>query len=203
LIVFNVQDVVGPPFCQVFGDFRLAEDRIAGDDFARHRHDAQQLQRRFVFVGFGIDSDLTDNRLHLRGEQRQQMRGWHLAIVRTPQGFAIEGEVFAEIGTALENPISQDSFKSIDVESSEGAGVRCGTGCFAASESEGMSEGGSVIASKLSDALKRRSSGENGYDGERENRDQIVNFALGLARIYDTSKHVSESKGHGPTSFKD
>ena len=44
----------------------------------------------------------------------------HVAIVRTTQGFAVEGEVLAEVGTALEDPVPQDGFECIDIEPAEG-----------------------------------------------------------------------------------
>ena len=200
LIVFHMQNVIRPAFGQGFRDLRLAEDRIARDDLTRHRNDPQESQRGLMFVGFGPDADLTDDRSDVRREQSQQVYGGRIAIVRAAQGFAIQGQVLAQVGAPLENPVPQDGFERVDVESPEDAGVGCHTGGFAAPEPEGLGQRESVIAPELSDPLEGRSSGEDTDDGERENGTQLVDEAPGLTGIQDTIEHLDQSEGHDRTS---
>ena len=198
-----MQQVIRPLFFQGFGHFRLAEHGIPGDHFAGHRHEAQQLQRGLVLVRFGVDTNLTHHRLDRRREQGEQVNRGDVALVGASQGLAIEGEVIAQIGAALQDPIAEDGFQSVGIESAEEAGVGGGGGCLAASESEGVSEGGAVIPPELSDGLEGGPSSEDGQDGERQNGSEVVNLAFGFAGIGDTSQHLGESDGHDESSKED
>jgi hypothetical protein len=114
LIVFHMQNVIRPFVCKGFRNLRLTEHRIADDDLARDWYDPQEPQRGLVFVGFRIDANRADHGLDLRREHRDPMHGRCVAIVRAAERFAIQGEVLAEIGTALQDPIAEDRFEGVE-----------------------------------------------------------------------------------------
>jgi hypothetical protein len=154
LIVLHVQNVVRPFFCQGFRNLRLTEHRITGNDLPLQRQHAEESQCGLVFVRLRIDTQLPDDGLNLRREHSDQVDRGDFAIVTASKRFAIEGEVFAEIRTALKNPVPQYGFEGVDIDASEDARVGGDTGCFAASESESVGEFVPVIASELGDALE-------------------------------------------------
>lgn len=198
-----MQDVVGVLLRKGFGDLGLAEHRVAGDDLARQRQHAQQSQRRLVLVGLGIDAQLPDHGLNRRREHGDQVYRGGLAVVTAPERLAVEGEVVAEVGTALEDPVAEDGLEGLDVDASEDAGVGGDTGRLPAPESEGVCEGGSVVASELSDALEGRAPGEDGDDGQREDGNEVVNPSLATPRVENTLEHLDERPGHGELRFEE
>lgn len=154
------------------------------------------LQRGLVLVGFRIDAKLAHDGLNLRRERRHEVNCRRVAIVRAAETFAIECEMLAEIGAALEDPIAEDRLELVDVESSKDTGESGNAGCFSATESERESEVGSMISTELCDALEGGSPGEHRDDGEVENGGEVVDFALELARIGNAVEHLGERQGH-------
>lgn len=200
LVVLHVQDVLRPILGKGFGDFRLTEHGVAGDDLALHRGDAQEGQRRLVLVRLGVDADLPDHRLHRRGEQRHQMHRRHVPVVGAAEGFAVEGEVLAQIGTALENPVPRDAFEGVDVEASEDAGVGGHARRLPPAEAERESEGLAVIATELSDPLEGGSPGQHGDHRQTQHGREVVHLALPLPRVVNAVEHLGQRAGHGETS---
>ena len=195
-----MQQVIRPLFFQGIGHFRLAEHGIPGDHFAGHRHEAQQLQRGLVLVRFGVDTNLTHHRLDRRREQGEQVNRGDVALVGASQGLAIEGEVIAQIGAALQDPIAEDGFQSVGIESAEEAGVGGGGGCLPPAEAEHESEGLAVIAAELGDPLEGGAAGEHGDHRQTEHGAEVVDLALALARVVNAVEHLSQRAGHGKTS---
>ena len=127
---------------------------IADHNFAFQGQNPQQFQRRLVFVSFGIDAYLGQYRRDRRSVSRDQVLSGHLALATAPQGLAIERDVFVYGGfdTPLD-PTRQDGFEVRGIEATERAAERrCGRG-FAASETQGVSQRGSVLSSESGDAL--------------------------------------------------
>lgn len=187
-----MQQGLRPLSGQGVGDLRLTEHGVAGDHLALHRSDAQEGQRRLVLVRLGVDADLPDHRLHRRREQGHQVDRRHVAVVRPAEGLAVEGEVLAQIGAALHNPVPQDGFEGVDVEASEDAGVRGHARRLAAAEGEGEGEGVAVIATELSDPLEGGSPGEHGDHRQTEHGREVVHLALALPWVVNAVEHLGE-----------
>jgi hypothetical protein len=118
--------------------------------------------------------------------------GGDLAIVRAAQALAVEGEVLAQLGAALEDPVAQEGFEGVDVEASKDAAVGRGAGRLSASESEGVGQGSSVIASEWGDALERGAAGENRHDRQAPQGSPIVDATFGLAGIGNAVEHFDK-----------
>jgi hypothetical protein len=84
LVVLDEQDVVAAPRYDLGADVPLAEQSIPDEDPAGQRQDAQQLQGGLVLVGLAIDADLGEDRLGVRGIDRDEVLAGGLAIPATP-----------------------------------------------------------------------------------------------------------------------
>ena len=124
----------------------------------------------------------------------------HVAVVGAADRFAVEGEVLAQVGASLNDPLAEDGLEGVHIEATEESGVGGRAGGLSASESEGEGEGLPVIATELNDALEGGAAGEHGDDREAEDRRQIVDFPSTVARVGNTGEHLSERLGHRRTS---
>jgi hypothetical protein len=124
----------------------------------------------------------------------------HVAVVGAADGFAVEGEVLAQVGTALHDPVSQDGFEGVDAEASEEAGVGGHARRLAASESECEGEGLAVVATELSNPLEGGSPGQHGDHRQTQHRRQVMHLALPLPGVLNAVEHLGERAGHQETS---
>src|SRR5262245_13199676 len=93
LVVLHRQDIIAAPVDDGRADIAMGEQGIAGDDLAADRQHPQQLQRRLVLVGLGIDPQLGQDRLDLRGIGGDQVDPGGLAVAAAPGGLAVAVEV--------------------------------------------------------------------------------------------------------------
>jgi hypothetical protein len=83
LVVLDEEQVIALLGDDGRADIALTEQGVPGDDAALDRQDAQQFQRRLVFVGLGIDADLHQDRVDQRGVGGDQVLARHGAVAAT------------------------------------------------------------------------------------------------------------------------
>jgi hypothetical protein len=93
LVVLHRQDIITTLVEDGRANVAMGEHGIAGDDLATDRQHPQELQRRLVLVGLGIDPQLGQDRFDLRGRGGDQMDPGGLAVEAAPGGLAVEVEL--------------------------------------------------------------------------------------------------------------
>src|SRR4051812_44841255 len=80
LVVLGEEEVVPSPVDDLVADVTLAEQGVAGDDTAFQGQNAQKLQGGLVLVGLGIDLDLGQHGLAMRGVGGHEVLPGYLAL---------------------------------------------------------------------------------------------------------------------------
>jgi hypothetical protein len=195
LIVLDRENVVTASVDDRLAQVTLAEDRIAGDNASLHRHNAQQLQGRLVFVGLGIDPELRQHRAGRNGVGGNQVLAGHGAVAAAAQAFAIQGEDgHFFLRQAGGDPACQGGFKGDDIESPEEDGVGGFGGRFAPTEAKDLGQGEALIAAELGNRLVGFAAAEHGDDGQAENGRERMADALATSGVGDIRQDFEQGK---------
>jgi hypothetical protein len=148
-----------------------------------------------VFIGLGIDPDLSQHRLTMGSVGRNEMLSGDFPISAAASGLAIEREdEFFAFGETGANPTGEGILQSRDVQHAKDF-AEGGLGrSFASAKAQSKGEGVAFVASELSDGLIGACSGKHGKHGKGENGREGVANAASFARVGDFGKHFEKGK---------
>ena len=99
MVVLGYQDIVPSPVADVLGHVAVGEHGVAGDHLALDRQHPQQPQGRLVLVGLGVDAELGQDRLDLRGVGGHQVDPGRRAVAAPPR--RVQPDILRTVATAL------------------------------------------------------------------------------------------------------
>jgi hypothetical protein len=200
LVALDRKQVVAALLDDLRAQVALAKHRIAQDDAALDGQDAQQFQSGLVLVGLGIDPDLGEDGVVLMRVGGHEVVPGRRAVAAAAQGLPVEGDGLL-VGTrggrcrTRGDPARQTGLEGGRVQSAvEIAKARRGGG-FAATESQGMSQGNAVVAAELGDRGGSLAAAEHGQHGQAEDGQQRVTPAVAAARVGDVGEGFEQGKG--------
>jgi hypothetical protein len=196
LVVLGEEEVVALAVDHLLAEIALAEHRVAGDDAALDRQDAQQLEGGLVIVGLGVHPDLSQDGLGVLAVGGDEVLPRDIAVPAAAGGLAVQVEDQLGVGgQAGGDPGGQGGLEGGDVEAAEEDGEGGLGGGLAAPEAQHVSQGEALVAAELGDGLVALGTGEQGEDGEGEDGGQRVAPSLAGARVGDLGEGVEQGKG--------
>jgi hypothetical protein len=148
-----------------------------------------------MFVGFGIDAQLAQHRLHLGHVGRHQVLARHVAIPAAAQRFAIEGEGVGVGRQTRRDPAAQGGFHRRDIQNPQEArqgGLRRG---LLAAKTESMGQGHAIIPSHLRDGFRPLVAQEKPQRKETEHGAEGMASAVAAAGVWDIGEEIVKSCG--------
>ena len=193
LVVLHHEQVIPALADDLLGQVPLAEHGIADHHLAGHGQNAEEFQGRLVLVGFGIDADLGEDGLGVRGEGGHQVDAGHVAVARAAQGLAVEGDVLG-VGRveAGGHPAGEDGFDGVGVEGGQGAGEGGQGWRLAAGEAEREGQGRSVPASEAGDAGQAGAAHQHGQGDHAQDGRQRMPLPVPAARVGNGGQFVEQ-----------
>lgn len=170
-------------FPYFLGQIPLTEHRVAGDQLAFQGNQIQQLQRRLVLVGLGVDGNLIQHHLRFVGVGGQQMNPRHLVTLGTTQGLAVEGHRLPTRCGASRRPATNGFFKGPAIQRREQVVQGRATRRNVSREPQRRSEGFPPIPPKLRDGVQTPRPRKNRHRRERQNGWQWMTPSLGVPWI--------------------
>jgi hypothetical protein len=174
----------------------VREHGVAGDDLALDRQHSQELQRGLVFVGLGINSELADDRLDVRGIGGHQVNPGPLTVATSSDGLAVDGDVRGLVQSEPPlDPLGDARLKVRDVDPAEDPGVgRLAKAAFPG-EAKEIKERSTSFATVLDDAFVTGHAREHGNDSQRKEGGKGMSLTLGTARILNAYKQFHQRIG--------
>jgi hypothetical protein len=157
LIAFDREQVVASLLDDLGAQIALAEHRIAHNHTTPKRQNAQQFQGGFMFVGLGINADLSENRSVLMSVGGDQVVTRRLTVATTTQCLAVKGDRLRRTALcrrwqARGNPAGEGCLKSVGVHRPEKLGETRRGGSLLPPKTQGMSQFNAVVATELRDS---------------------------------------------------
>lgn len=192
LVGFDGPQVVATGVHHGSAQIALAEQGIAGDYFPLQGEQPQQAQGRLVFVGLGIDADLSEHRLDVGGVNGDQVLAGDIAVATAFEGLAVHVEESGLGGQTGSDPSAEGLLECLDIQTAQGARQGRFGRSSAPGEAERMSQRRAVVAAQLSDGIQTAASHQQTERDQSEHGRERMTSPASVTGIRDGRENVGK-----------
>ena len=169
LVFLDRQDVVSPSFDHFGADITMREHCISGDDLPSDRQYPQHFQSRFVFVRFGIHSQLSHSGMSIGRIRSNKMDCRRVAVAAATGCFTIDRDMSSvTCSKAFLNPTTHAGLELRNVDPSKDPRVGSFAQTAPSGEPEKVEEVPTSLFAVLDDCLVAGHARKHGNNSERE-----------------------------------